>query len=169
MVRRESSHNLGSELTNVSASRKIQNQKKMRSTYGWMYSGSGTPLPSSVRLRRRPRLLSQLRCFAWRERWSLLSQLDQRKIKMGLTAQRNVDLVCGQRGAEPHDLRLLVVRLSKLAFNTDFISSFALAHSVSRLRGLRGLLVHVHLHGVVVPIISNLVHFNLWCVLVQSL
>ena len=89
---------------------------------------------------------------------------------MGLTAQRNVDLLCGERGAEPHDLRLLVAHLGKLAFNTDFVSSFAFALGCSYLRGLCSLLPHVHLHGVVrVFIIINLVHFNLCRLLVQSL
>jgi len=87
---------------------------------------------------------------------------------MGLTAQRNVDLLCGERGAEPHDLRLLVAHLGKLAFNTDFVSSFAFALGCRNLRGLCSLLVHVHLHGGVF-IINNLVHFNLCRLLVQSL
>ena len=89
---------------------------------------------------------------------------------MGLTAQRNVDLLCGERGAEPHDLRLLVAHLGKLAFNTDPLSSFAFAFGCSYLRGLCSLLARVHLHGVVrVLIINNLVHFKLWSLLGQPL
>jgi hypothetical protein len=88
---------------------------------------------------------------------------------MGLTAHRDVYLVCGERGAEPHDLRVSVARFSQSAFYADFISALAF---VQRRGGLLGLFgnVHVHLLGdVVAIIINNLVHFNLWSLLGQPL
>jgi hypothetical protein len=86
----------------------------------------------------------------------------QKQNKIGLTAHGDVYLSSRQLRAEPQRLRLSAAHYCELALNADLGWPLALYLGPAALLGLCGLLVHVHLLGVVFAIfIYNLVHFNL--------